>query len=211
MNDVHSDLTSDDGEEETYDPTSWVMKWPHKEISIVDAWTKVHARFGIVAKQASELETGLQMLVAQGRQWKKGNPEFEALLQELRTSADPLGALIKNFMTLYAIPKDSDLAKGFMLALNNRNYLIHHFYRDQEDKFTTPQGCEEHGLLMKIYDDFDATIQNLKSWGNSVFGFRNDDDILDEINIDAKKWKTEYQLKLAAMLGRVNRPKRDVT
>lgn len=194
-----------------HDPSAWLKKWPDKGPgkgpSILAAWTKVHARFGLVAQQACELETGLRVLIAQSRQWKKRSAELAVLLKELHDCSDPLGLLIKEFKTTFSCADDSDLGKELNLALRNRNYLIHHFYRDQGSKFTTPEGCEElHEMLMKFYDDFDAALSRLNHFCDERLGCHSQDEILDEINQDVAKWKIEHQQKLDAMLGKHGRP-----
>lgn len=188
-----------------YDPYAWVSNWP-TDIPIWDAHSEVHCRFGVAAQKCSELETGLAMLIGQMQQAIKRQPQFAALLSELTKTALPLGPLIDLFCRLYGIGEDDDLAQELENAKKARNYLIHHFYRDRADLFTTPEGCKKlTDMLVSIHDDLDAARQYLEDWRDKHLGHSPPEDIWDRINADVDLWKSENQQMLDALLGKNQR------
>jgi len=190
--------------DEFYDPTAWFSKWPHKQKAVIDAHSEVHARFGLAAQRGTELETGLVMLVAQMEQALQRKPQLEALLTALgKNGMLPLGPLISAFGRLYGVPADDRLMEELRKAKDARNYLIHHFYRDRADLFTTPEGCGQLvRILVSIYDDLDAALQWLGDWRDDHFGYTPPEDVWERINDDLAKWRTENQQILDAMLGK---------
>jgi len=188
-----------------YDPNSWVSKWP-KHIPIWDAHRPVHCRFGVAAQKCSEIETGLAMLVGQMQQAVKRQPEFTALLSELTKAALPLGSLIDLFCRLYRVQADDDVAQELENARKARNYLVHHFYRDRADLFTTPEGCKRlEDILISIYDELDAALQSLEDWRIKHVGYTPPEDTWDRINEDVARWESENQQMLDALLGKSQR------
>ena len=189
--------------EKKYDPFGWLSNWPLKDKGLWEAWDEIHARFGLAAQRSTELETGLVMLISQLEKALKRVPQFEILLSIIRKKgALPLGPLISLFIRLYQIPDDDELTEELEKAKNARNYLIHHFYRDQAELFTTPEGCQKiTEILMGIYDDLDVAIQYLEDWRDQHFGYIPSEDIRDRINKDLAKWRHENQQMLDAFLG----------
>lgn len=192
---------------EFYNPTGWFSKWPHTQKPVIDAWSEVHTRFGIAAQRGTELETALVMLVAQMEQALQRKPKMEALLLALgKNGMLPLGPLISAFGRLYGVPADHGLMEELRKAKNARNYLIHHFYRDRADLFTTPEGCKQLvEILVSIYDDLDAAMQWLEDWRDDHLGYTPSEDVWDRINEDIAKWRIENQAMLDAMLGKNER------
>lgn len=188
--------------EDDLGPTSWLSKWPHDEISLVEAWSAVHTRFGFAAQAATELETGLLMLVSQSQQLKELRLTFDDLLEYLDTNGElTLGRLVMRLDGLYKLP--IDLKDALLLAKRRRNFLIHHFYRHRADRFQTPQGCEQlKDELVCIQDDLSAAADLLKGWMDGVFGVRSDDDVWDDIRRDPQKWRSEQRAMLKAMVKR---------
>lgn len=193
--------------DELYDPTAWFSKWPHKQKSVIDAHSEVHARFGFAAQRGTELETGLVMLVAQMEQAVRRKSELEGLLLALSKNGTlPLGPLISTFGRLYGVPTDNGLMEELRKAKKARNYLIHHFYRDRADLFTTPEGCRKMvKILVSIYDDLDAALQWLGNWRDDHLGYTPPEDVWEMINEDFTKWRAENQQILDAMLGKNER------
>jgi hypothetical protein len=192
---------------EPHDPTGWFLKWPHNEKPVWEAWEKVHARFGIAAQRGCEIETGLIMLISQMEQALQQKLQLEGLLESLRKNGMlPLGPLIELFCKIYWVTDSDDLVVELRKAKSSRNYLIHHFYRDRADLFTTPEGCEKAvEILVSIYDDMDVAIQHLEDWRDKHFGYRPPEERWDEINEDVVKWRDEQQKMLNAFLGKNER------
>ena len=192
--------------EEKYDPSSWFYKWPQDK-ALWDVWREVHARFGLAAQSGTNLETGLVMLISQMEQALKRNPDFEMLLSAIKKNgALPLGPLISLFERLYQIPADDELTEELGKAKEARNYLIHHFYRDQATLFETPEGCQKLiAILVAIRDDLEVAIQYLEDWRDKHLGYTPPEDIRDRINDDVAKWKLENQQMLDSFLGKNER------
>ena len=190
-----------------YDPLAWLEKWPHDKQPLWDSWREVYTRFGLAAARSTEIETGLIMMIAQMRQVIERNPRIEKLLSALSdVNALSLGTLIKMFCKLYSVSRDDQLAKQLERARKSRNYLIHHFYRDRGDGFTTPEGCKELvGVLVSIYDELYTALEYLQEWRDRTFGYRPPEERWDEINEDVEKYLREEQLMLDA-IGENARP-----
>jgi hypothetical protein len=193
--------------DEFYDPSTWFSTWPHKEKPVWDVWSKVHTRFGLAAQKGTELETGLVMLVAQMEQALEREPQLETLLAGLAKSGVlPLGLLISTFGQLYTVPNDDTVMQELERAKKARNYLIHHFYRDRAELFTSPEGCEKLvEILVSIYDDLDAALQQLEDWRDGHLGYTPHEEVWDRINEDVAKWRNENQQMLDACLGKNER------
>ncbi|NJD54994.1 MAG: hypothetical protein FIA94_01160 [Nitrospirae bacterium] len=191
---------------EKYDPLSWLSKWP-RDKALWDVWREVHARFGLAAQRGTELETGLVMMISQMEQALQRNLKLEILLSAIeKNGALPLGPLISLFRRLYQVPEDDVLTEELEKAKKGRNYLVHHFYRDQADLFTTSEGCQKLAeILVGINDDLDAAIQYLENWRDNHLGYTPPEDVWDRINEDVARWKLENQLMLDSFLGKNER------
>lgn len=186
-----------------HDPAAWISRWPHDKIPLWETWREVHARFGLAASKGTELETALTMLISQMEQMLTQKLQLEDLLSELRDKGMlPLGALNKLFLKIYRVPENDELAIHLTTARKSRNYLIHHFYRDRADLFTTPEGCERAAdILVSIYEDLVVAVESLEHWRDAHFGYRPPEETWDHINQDVTKWKDEQKLMLDAFLG----------
>ena len=200
---VNEPETGDLFDEPVYSPGRWFSQWPHDKQSVWDSWREVHARFGLAAQESNRIETGLIMMVAQMEQAIGRDPRIESLLSSLASTGRlTLGFLIKNFRRLYGLSEDHPLAMQLERARELRNYLMHHFYRDQESSFTTPEGCEALvDLLVSIRDEMDAALQYLEEWRVEQFGYRPPEELWDEINEDVERHYREEQQMLDAIAG----------
>jgi hypothetical protein len=71
-----------------HDPRfGWLSRWSHDRISLVDAYSAVHTRFGFAAQAASELETALVMLVSQVQQVRESRLTHDDFLEYATTRA----------------------------------------------------------------------------------------------------------------------------
>lgn len=186
------------------DPLDWLSKWPLDQVPLVEAWTAVHTRFGFAAEVASELETGLLMLVSQCQQINERRLSFEDLLEYLEANgALTLGRLVQLLADACALP--TELRESLALAQKRRNFLVHHFYRQRAELFHMPEGCKqlEEELLSIQYDLHDAAEQ-LKKWADTIFGARCHDDILDDIRRNVRQWRSEQDAMLRAILGKLS-------
>ncbi|MBC8453896.1 hypothetical protein H8D64_02465 [PVC group bacterium] len=190
---------------EMYDPLTWLVEWPHDKISIADAWTAVHSRFGFAARQGNQLETGLVMLISQTQQIKDRQLTFDDLLSFLeKNGCLSLGQLVKIFSDLFTVPKD--LKDALDTAVLRRNYLMHHLYRHRASLFETPDGCEKlKSEIVSIQDDMSTALEYLKDWKDATFGSTSDEDAWDKINENVEQWKHEQGQMLNAILGKKNR------
>lgn len=191
-------------EVESYGPSAWMLEWPHEQISVWDAWSKVYERFGVAAERSNDLETGLIMLVAQKEQ---EDPEIESLLSALsKRSEFSLGRLISLFCKLYGVSKRDPLCQELEQARKSRNYLIHHFYRDRAELFKSPEGCTRLvEILVSIHDGLDAAVERLEEWRDRRVGYRVREANRDQVIEDAEEWRREEKQMLDAILGRQQR------
>ena len=189
-----------------YDPTAWLSEWSDRDQPVLEAWREVHVRFGLAAQKSTEIESGLAMLIAQLRQELSKRPEFGVLLAGLKDCAIPLGSLISLFCRLYQIRDEDDIARELWSAKKAQNYLIHHFYRDRADLFTTPGGCKKLvEILVGIYDDLDAALTQLEAWRDAHLGYAPPEDLWGRISDDVARWKSENHQMLDALLGNSER------
>lgn len=189
-----------------YNPTKWLSEWPLDEISLKDAWCSVHLRFGFAAEKGNELETALIMLVSQAQQIEEKKLSFDDLIEMLdKNGGLTLGRLISLFENIYSIPSDSELSQELDKAKRSRNYLIHHFYRHNSDKFKTPNGCKELvNELSTLQDNIEVAREYLENWRDSNFGSRPLDEILDSIRKNPDRWLKENEAMLRAIVGDKN-------
>lgn len=189
-----------------YDPAAWIYNWPHNKITVVDAWSKVHARFGIAAQKGNELETGLVMLISQAQQHSEKRLHFDDLLEYLEKNGNlTLGRLVQIFSSHFQL--SDNLSHSLKRAVKRRNYLVHHFFRHKADQFyETPEECSNlEDELFSIQNVFDDAIGLLREWQNIEFGSITDEDIWDKTNEDAAKWRQEQDAMLKAILNKKDR------
>lgn len=142
---------------------SWFMAWPHNEITVMDKHKEVHFRYGLAAQKAAELETGIVLLLVDLDIKSQGEYRFEDsldLISHYSQNVRMLGRLIG------ALKEKTNLSEEFAeqleAALCNRNYLIHHFYRERAELFKSPSGCD--GLieeLVHIKDHIEIAVDSL--------------------------------------------------
>jgi len=182
-------------------PSEWLGRWP-ANVDLVDAWAKVHTRFGFAAQSGNELETALVMLISQMEQATHRRPSFDHLLEFLEKNGSlTLGRLVDIFERYFRPPRE--LLLDLREAAKARNYLIHHFYRSRAELFHSPEGCRKlENELVSIQYDVDGAIEQLEYWRDHTLGARSYDDILDEIYADVKKWRREDAAMRKAMLGK---------
>jgi len=180
---------------------SGYAKWPLDKLTLVEAWSAVHTRFGFAAREGTDLETGLVMIISQTQCDLGSSLSFESLLQQLEANGSlSLGRLVTQFGQLHQVPDNLKGALG--VAVSRRNYLIHHFYRRRASAFHTPEGCEQmQAELVEIQDSLAEAIELLKEWKKATFGGLDGDDLWDEINRDFEKWKQEEEAMQKAILG----------
>ncbi|MCZ7593207.1 MAG: hypothetical protein M5U15_14190 [Kiritimatiellae bacterium] len=169
---------------ESTDPLQWFAEWPHDKVPLIDKWREVHFRFGLAAQRASTLETDLVLLLVDLDTKSKGQFRFEDSVNLINYFAQDvrlLGRLID------ALKKRAQLEDAFAQALNlalkQRNYLIHHFYRTRSESFKSPDGCDEMmEELVTIRDDIAVALDYLHDYTQSIIGSKmNLDDVLSFI------------------------------
>lgn len=94
----------------------------------------VFACFGSAAQHAQHFEAALaDFLLDYNKLTKRGVSleEFEALDQKLQKKT--LGTLLREF-SKYVTIQDPNVVGFLEMALEKRNFLMHHFFREREDK-----------------------------------------------------------------------------
>ena len=129
---------------------------------------EVYARFGLAMYYAQVLEHGLvnalvclqqlpnKRAVARDReQWNTAVDEF--LDHHFQTT---LGRMIKSFREGSEVPPDLEGLLG--RALEKRNWLTHHYFRERADEFVTHDGrlrmISELEIVRKLLDDADRAL-----------------------------------------------------
>jgi len=121
---------------------------------------EIYAYFGLAAYLASVFEEGvaiettmLQLIkdlrehkIATKLQWEQRHDEQMARAHKL-----PLGPALARLASLLELPLKT--RQLFDEALRTRNYLIHHFFRDEIHEFYTAPGRERMYAKLKSYVD----------------------------------------------------------
>lgn len=184
-------------------PLNWMENWSLDDNSLIDTWSKVHIRFGFAAQEGNNLETALIMLLSQIQIVLERKLEFSDLLEALEKNGGlVLGRLIQLFVQAYDIEKESELVQELEKAKKSRNYLIHHFYRHNNEKFKSPEGCEELvSELSNLQDNISVAIELLECWRDSEFGYRSAEQLRDKIRENPDQWATENEAMLDSIIG----------
>ena len=105
-------------------------------------YKEVYAQFGLAVYYAQVFEQGLVNMITLFILAKTPGVTRE-LFEELFTvhAKKTLGRLINIAKKHVSFPEDN--TKIFEEALGKRNYLIHHYFFERIDKFTTSEGREE--------------------------------------------------------------------
>jgi hypothetical protein len=109
--------------------------------SVEEQHRDVYCHFGAAAARASEFEmvlTNILLLNAKRSGKVTTVEDFDALDAKLRESKKTLGNLLKEVKLGTTLPGRTLGALG--QALDCRNYLIHHFFRDKAFEFETEEG-----------------------------------------------------------------------
>jgi hypothetical protein len=131
---------------------------------------EVYARFGLAVYYAQVLEYGLvnamvilrllshRQTVARDReQWRAAVDGF--MDRQFQTT---LGRMIKGFREGSDVPPDLEGLLG--RALEKRNWLAHHYFRERADQFVTHAGrsrmLEELGVVRQLFEDADEALDS---------------------------------------------------
>jgi len=128
----------------------------------------VYARFGLAMYLAQVLEHGLAnaLMSAELLPRRAGKPvprkqweaEFNAFMDQ--QFQQTLGRLIRALKSATSVP--SDLEGLLTEALEKRNFLAHHYFRERAEAFMSREGrdkmIEELQRAQKLFDDADARL-----------------------------------------------------
>ena len=144
----------------------------------------VYAHFGLAMYFAQVLEHGLvnTMMCAELLPRRAGKPvpkkaweaEFDAFMNEQYQKT--LGRLIHALKNATSVPPDLE---GLLTeALEKRNYLAHHFFRERAEAFMSWKGREKmieelHGA-QKLFDDADARLTVVERQLREKYGLTDD-------------------------------------
>jgi hypothetical protein len=139
-----------------------------KDADAEDHVRTVYAQFGLALYLAQVLEHGLAnaLVLAELIPRRAGKPiprneweaEFNAFLGQ--QFEQTLGRLIQGLKRATAVPAD---LKGLLArALQTRNFLSHHFFRERAEAFMSREGreemLEELGRAQKLFEAADARL-----------------------------------------------------
>ena len=145
-----------------------------------DHHKEVYARFGLAVYQAQVLETGLiQALVAldflptnashisEKIDWSQ---KFDSFYDE--RAALTMGNLIKALRKLTSVP--DDLEEQLRTALEERKFLVHHYFRERIMLFTTKIGrdkmIEDFTRCGKVFIAADRRLEEIVAPIHARFG-----------------------------------------
>jgi hypothetical protein len=144
----------------------------------------VYAYFGLAMYFAQVLEHGIAntMMCAELLPRRDGKPvpkkaweaEFDAFMNEQYQQT--LGRLIRALKNATSVPPD--LEGILTAALEKRNYLAHHYFRERAEAFMSWKGrekmIEELQGAQKLFDDADARITAVERQLREKYGLTNE-------------------------------------
>jgi hypothetical protein len=151
----------------------------------------VFAEFGATAARATDLETVvLNLLLLNAKRSGKvtTSEDFDAFETRLQGAKKPLGQLLKDLHAGTTIPGRTRDALDRALA--DRNFLIHHFFRDRAFGFATEEG---RGRMVNELRDIHNRIWAATRLADDLFlSLAQDFGITAEaIKAEAKRLRTE--------------------
>ena len=132
------------------------------EFSIEDENGKsrlIYAYFGLAIYFAQCLEETLSILLWTNKVFKnkvKTNREVNEIIDDSEISKKPMGILLNEVKRVYELSDDQILSSQSIL--NERNYLVHRYFKINVQKFYSSQGQLE---MLKYFCDFIGKSQHI--------------------------------------------------
>jgi len=128
-------------------------------------YKEMFANYGLTAIEALRLERTLLLLIAAIDNLEKGNHPKEVLHDYLKiNSKNSMGALIGEVKKRMNLPPS--LEANLKKALTDRNHIIHHFFMDEYESMSLPNGpnilsnklCPIRDFFAAVHSEIDELV-----------------------------------------------------
>ena len=117
------------------------------EAKLKDLVSPIYLELGAVLQVSQQMEFAMSFALTLMKQSKEGildDSEFDDSMNKF--SKQTLGRLIGGVKKVIEFDEESE--EALKLALDERNYIIHGFFHDEPERFTTPKGRKQ--LLSRV-------------------------------------------------------------